>query len=396
MSKSLIKTLGVIALAAAVAGGYVYWPALTALAKNGFHYQTAVAAAPAKPAAPAAAPANVHFAPALTLDLPAAIDQGLVTADFTGNGREKMSISVTNKRDQAVRLHIPSGLVFQNGNSSVVLLRPLDMDLKAGELKQEELQTAATSSANQVVDSSYSLTLLTEPKLVTLLAYLGKHPEASQEAVQTAVLALKENLPVSAFAKFVEAGTADLASKFDTSAFKVEVVDIISALTMLREIGVPDAQLALTIDPQLKIEAMIDPLAHASAMRYYGITSQTEWAYWKHHLLEGDESTRHYALYGIARFYPDVALQMLPAWVRETKTNPVYRISAVQALAETQREEAVSILRQIEHEFGMLTDIGKTAHNAADILEARLNKNTASKIVFHATSTGAPGQLAVQ
>ena len=86
---------------------------------------------------------------------------------------------------------------------------------------------------------------------------------------------------------------------------------------------------------------------------------------------------------------------MLPTWVRETKTNPVYRISAVQALAETQREEAVSILRQIEHEYGMLTDIGKAAHNAADILEARLSKNTASKIVFHATA-GAPGQLAVQ
>jgi hypothetical protein len=210
------------------------------------------------------------------------------------------------------------------------------------------------------------------------------------------VLALQENLPVSAFAKFVEAGAADMPSKFDTSAFKVEVVNIISALTMLREIGVPDDQLALTIDPQLKIESMIDPLAHASAMHYYGITEQTEWAYWKHHLLEGEESTRHYALYGIARFYPDVALQMLPAWVRAANTNPVYRISAVQALAETQREEAVSILRQIEHEYGMLTEIGKTAHDAADILEARLSKTTASKVAFHASTTNAPGQLAVQ
>ena len=391
MSKSLLKTLGLLALAAALAGGYVYWPALTVLARNAFHHKVATA-----PAAIPAARANVHFAPALTLDLPAAIDQGLVQAEFIGNGREKMSINVTNKRDQAVRLHIPAGLVFQNGNSSMLLLRAHDMDLKAGELKQEDLQTAATSSSNQVVDSAYSLTLLTEPKLAALVDYLQKHPEVSQGAVQTAVLALKENLPVSAFAKFVEAGATGMPSKFDTTAFKVEVVDIISALGMLRDVGVPDEQLTLTIDPQLKIEAMIDPLAHAAAMRYYGISGQAEWTYWKHYLLEGEPSTRHYALYGIARFYPNVALQMLPAWARETRTNPVYRISAVQALAETQREEAVPILRQIEHEFGMLTDIGKAAHNAADILENRLSKSTTSKIVFHTTPANAPAQLAVQ
>lgn len=394
MSKSLIKTLALLALAAAVAGGYVYWPSLAGLTKNLMHRDVAAAPAP-KPAARAAS-AAVHFAPALTLDLPAAIDQGLVQAEFIGNGRETMRMNVTNKRDQAVRLHAAAGLIFKNNNSTVVLLRAHDMDLKPGELKPEEMQTAATSSSNQVVDTAYSLTMQTEPKLATLLDYLAKHPELPPGAVQTAVLALTENLPVSAFAKFAEAGTADMPSKFDTTPFKVDVADIISALSALRDIGVPDDQLALTIDPQLKIEAMIDPLSHAAAMRYYGITDKTEWAYWKHHLLEGDPSTRHYALYGIARFYPDIALQMLPSWVRETRTNPIYRVSAVQALAETQREEAVPILRNIEHEFGMLTDIGRTAHNAADILESRLSKSASSKIVFHTTAGEAPGQLAVQ
>jgi hypothetical protein len=391
MPKSLLKTLGLLALVAAVAGGYVYWPQLTAFAQSELHPKL-VAAAPA----PASNGAAGHFAPALTLDLPAALDQGLVQADFTGNGREKMALNVTNKRGQAVRLHIPPGLVLQNGNSSVILLRAADTDLKAGELKQVDLQTAATSSSNQVVNSPYSLTLLSEPKLATLLDYLQKHPEASEGASQTAVLALMENLPVSAFAKFVEAG-GDVPSKIDTTPFKVDVVDIISALAMLREIGIPGQQLALTIDPQLKIEAMIDPMSHAAAMRYYGITEQTEWTFWKNHLLQGEPSTRHYALYGIARFYPDIALKMLPTWARETRTNPIYRISAVQALAETQREEAIPILRQIEHEFGLLTDIGKAAHNAADILENRLTKAPSSTIVFHASVTpDAPGKLAVQ
>jgi hypothetical protein len=386
MVKSLLKTLGVITLAALVAGAYVYWPTVTAFAQTGkFQTSQAVAAAkaPDTTPAPGVMPANVQFAPAITLDLPAAIDQELIQAEFRGNGREKMHVAFTNKGTQHIRLHVPAGLIFQNGTSSMVLLKAHDFDLKSGELKEDDVQSAATSASNQVVDAPFSLTVQSEPKLFPLLTYLDKHPEVAQNAVQTAVLALTENLPVSAFAKFAQAG-GEAPSKYDNSAFKVETSDIILALSVLHEIGIPDDQLALTIDPQLKIEAMIDPLAHALAMRYYGITQENEWAYWKHHLLEGEESTRHYALYGIARFYPDIALQMLPTWVRQADTNPVYRISAVQALAETQRPEAVTILRQLEHEFGMLTEIGKAAHNAANVLDARLSKTTESKIAFRA------------
>lgn len=382
MVKSLLKALSVITMAAVIAGACVYRPALGSLIQPAPHVSTASAPASIHPDAMEQVLAkNVQFAPVITLDLPAAIDQDLVQAEFRGNGREKMCITVTYKGEQHVRLHVPAGLIFQNGTASVVLLRARDFDLKAGAIKQGDLQIAATSSSNQIVDAAYSPTLLSEPKLDALLACLRKHPEISRGAVQTAVLALTENLPLSAFAKFAQAG-GDLPSKYDTSAFKVEVSDIISSLVVLREIGVPDGQLALTIDPQLKIEAMIDPLAHASAMRYYGITSKNEWEFWKHHLLQGEENTRHYALYGIARFYPDVALQMLPLWVREPRSNPVYRLSAVQALAETERQEAISVLRQLEHEFGMLTDIGKAAHTAAEVLDARLNKGAVSKIAF--------------
>lgn len=382
MSKSLFKAICAFALAAMIAVACLCWHALAPRVQNPAHAHAAGAGAVDR-----ILEKNIQFAPVLTLDLPAAIDQDLIQAVFKGNGREKMRITVTYKGAQHVRLHLPAGLIFQNGTDSVVLLRARDFDLKAGEIEQEDLETAATSSTNKIVDAAYSLTLLSLPKLDALLDHLQKHPEISRGAAQTAVLALVENLPVSAFAKFAQA-SGDLPSQYDTSAFNVETADIISALMALREIGVPDGQLALTIDPQLKIEAMIDPLAHASAMRYYGITSETEWSFWKQYLLQGEESTRHYALYGIARFYPDVALQMLPLWARETRTNPVFRLSAVQALAETNRPEAVSVLRQIEHEFGMLTDIGRTAHTAAKVLDARLNKNGASKIAFRAYRNG--------
>jgi hypothetical protein len=388
MFKTLLKTLGVIALASVMAGTYENWSAIVALARRAIS-GTPAPVATTQTQSPVARlkPPSLQFAPAMILDLPAAIDQELVTADFRSNGREKIHFSIMNKCEQRVRLHIPAGLIFQNSTSSVILLRARNLNLKAGELREEDFVTAATSSSNQIVDNPYSITMLSEPRLMKLLDYLKDHPEVSRGTVQTVILALKENLPVSAFAKFAQAG-GDLPSKYDTSAFKVDTSEILSALILLRNLGVPDDQLALTIDPQLKIEAMIDPLAHAFAMRYYGINAQNEWDYWKHHLLEGEISTRHYALYGIARFYPDVALKMLPMWVRDLHISSVYRLSAVQAMAETQKPEAVSMLRQLEHEFGLLTEIGQAAHNAANVLDTRLSKAasaTAAAIAFRTT-----------
>jgi hypothetical protein len=196
---------------------------------------------------------------------------------------------------------------------------------------------------------------------------VADHPGTSPVAIQTATLVLTENLPLSAFAKFNElsAGPGEIPESQD---FKAETADILSALTIVKEIGI-SRPLAVTIDPQLEVEAMIDPAAHGLAIQYYGISD--EWSYWKNQLLAGDPSTRHYALYGIARFYPDVALQMLPKWARGETVSAVFRISAVEALAQTNRAEAIPILRELEREFGSDTDMGKAAHQGANYLDAQ-------------------------
>ena len=106
---------------------------------------------------------------------------------------------------------------------------------------------------------------------------------------------------------------------------------------------------------------MIDPLAHAAALNYYGITPEKEWPYWRDELTKGDASTRHYALYGIGRYYPEVALQMLPAWARDRRLTPLIRQSAIQALAETRRPEAISVLQQLVVELGGATELGTSA-----------------------------------
>ena len=255
----------------------------------------------------------------------------------------------------------------------MIVVRSGEAEIVPGKKTSLTVETAATRSANKVGDAAYHISYGRMPRLEPLLAYVGQHPELSAPAIQTAVLALTENLPLSAVSKFASA-SGDLRSRFDNSAFRADTFDILKALNALRDIGVKDAAIAMTVDPQLKIEAMIEPLTRAIARRYYGIAPENEWTYWKTELLNGDPSTRHYALYGIARFYPDIALDMLPKWARETKTKSVFRISAIQALADTQRPEALPILRKLMDEFGRNTELGRVAANAARYLDASLAK----------------------
>ncbi len=348
-----------------------------------------------KPEIPApASPAPVHAAAAkpepkpevakteskteqpLALDLTSAIRENRIRVELRGNGKDKLAFVAHNNGAQPIRLHLAAGQLFASDKSTVALARSRDIQVEPNARKNEDLPTVATTAAAPIGDATFNLSATKLPRLDAFLAYVDEHPEIPLAAIQTATLALTENLPVSAFAKFT---TPDggAKSQLDTSAFKADTSDIIAALIALRDSGL-DQKLALTIDPQLKIEAMIDPLAHALALRYYSIGD--EWAYWKNELLTGNLATRHYALYGIARFYPDVAVQMLPTWARAAHTSTIFRTSAIQALAETQRPEALTALRQLETELGAATDLGKTAHIAANYLDTQFTKSPVTKI----------------
>jgi hypothetical protein len=213
------------------------------------------------------------------------------------------------------------------------------------------------------------------------LEFAQAHREISLPALQTAALALTENLPLSAVAKFTSA-TGEFKSRFDTDAFRVDPIDLISALSVIRQLGIDEERIAMTIDPQLKIESMIHPLSRAAAMRYYGIGEAAEWDFWKTELLSGASATKHYALFGIARYFPDVALEMLPRWAREIRTPMVFRVSALQALADTQRPEAVPILLELKQELAMDAELGPAAAGAALYLEQRIKATQPSRSVI--------------
>jgi hypothetical protein len=332
-----------------------------------------IALAAAASAAPEHSDFASHPAKPECIELNSAIERGMLTAEFAGNGRERIIAALTGKAPAAFYVKVSAGQMFDNDRSTVIVVRSGQVEVTPGKTVNLAVQTAATRSANRVGDTLYHISYGRMPRLEPFLTYADQHPELSTCAIQTAVLALTENLPLSAVAKFSSA-SGDLPSRFDTSAFRVETFDILHALSALREMGVKDTAIAMTIDPQLKIEAMIEPLSRAIAMRYYGIAPENEWTYWKTELLNGDPSTRHYALFGIARFYPDVAMDMLPKWAREKKTNSVFRVSAIQALADTQRPEALPILRQLTDEFGRNSELGRAAASAARYLDASLAK----------------------
>ncbi len=379
------KALCAVLLPVVAVSGFTLWPRsgqpIVESPSLGKAAIIALAAASAMSSHADATPQSAPIAEptaAQSSELLAAIEQGDVKAEFKGNGRDIVEATVTNKSKALIKLKADIGTVLESGRSAVVVVRPIEIQIEPGKSVRATLQTAATRSGNKIAESNYALTYNHVPRIELFLTYAQEHLELSPAAIQTAVLALTENLPLSSVSKF-ESTTTELKSRFNTDAFRVETFDIINALTGLRDMGIADSALAMTIDPQLRIEAMIDPTCRATAMRYYGITAETEWAYWKHELLSGEPSTRHYALYGIARFYPQIAMEMLPKWARETKTNTVLRLSAIQALADTQRPDAVNVLNQLAGELGRDTELGRAALGAAIALDQRLGAIATTK-----------------
>ncbi len=385
------KALAVVLAPVIAVGGFWLWPQSgqpaiqsPSVAQAAIVALAAVSALSSHDGQPAAPVASV---PAEAVDLQAAIEQGRIKAEFSGNGREAMRATLFNKENVTLKAHVEAGLVFESGRNAVVAVRPTEVEIEPGKTVQATFQTAATRSGNKVGNAAYVITYNHVPRVEPLLTYAQDHLELSPGAIQTAILALNENLPLSSVAKF-SSSTSELESRFNTDPFRVDTYDIITALGALREMGVADSSVAMTLDPQLRIEAMIEPLCRFAAMRYYGISAENEWGYWKTELLSGEPATRHYALYGIARFYPDIAIDMLPKWALETKTSGVFRLAALQALADTQRPEAVDILNRLAENLGRETELGRAARGAALALDQRLSQlaNVKSAAVAFRTS----------
>src|SRR5215210_75293 len=173
----------------------------------------------AQEAVPAPTHADIRPAPpepVAMLEMAAATREGKVRVEFKTNGRDKLRGQFTNTGGGPIRVHLSAGQLFETADSTIVLIRNRDVELKAKETKAEDFLTCATSSANKLTASPCTPAGGSLSKLSALITHLRDHPEISSGAAQTAVLAVIENLPVSSFAKFSQP-SAELPSQFGTS-----------------------------------------------------------------------------------------------------------------------------------------------------------------------------------
>lgn len=335
-------------------------------------FQQSAARSPAKTAAPS--PVPVTKGASVEVSLVDALGRRWLSTEYRGNGRDEVVAILSSRSAHPLRVTFSSGLIFETSDfqGQMAMTSRQTVDLPPGGRREARLAAAATHLTNPLTAQVYHLCPDTLPALAPLFAQVDQTPEISRDAVQTAILMLTDNAPLGAFAKF--ALLAADSAKSPTTAFQVNNPEILAAFELVRDAGYPRFNLLATRDPQLKIESMIDPLSHAAALDYYHIAEQQEWAYWRRELQSGDPSTRHYALYGIGRYYPEVALQMLPAWARAKNLSALYRTSAMQAMAETRRPEAISVLHGLVGEFGAASELGQSARKAIAYLE---NQRTA-------------------
>jgi hypothetical protein len=71
----------------------------------------------------------------------------------------------------------------------------------------------------------------------------------------------------------------------------------------------------------------------------------------------------------------------------------ILRLSAIQALADTQRAEALTILRQLTAELGRYTALGRAAASTAQHLDAHLAKAVGRQTAAISLGTATPGSL---
>ena len=297
-------------------------------------------------AAPPAAPAAAEGQPALLAD-PAGL-QVTLTTDQQNSLRGQAS----NVSAQPVVYARPAGTLFSNGEGDVVLLKDVSVEVPPKGKVPLSLPVAQTTVGTRMLEGRFTPRAgAVSDALRPLVELLAHKQNVSPAVAQTAVLIVNDDAPLDMIASFPRLQPPALVNTADERPFSVSPADLIASLRLIQEAGLDPAKSALMSEPQLKVMTLLDPESHAAAMEFYGLSDQTEWSYWKKQLLDGDPALRHYAFYGIARYYPAVALDMLPRWVRDPGVYRSYRLSAAWALALVDDARAPQTLQGLRQEF---------------------------------------------
>ncbi len=270
---------------------------------------------------------------------------GTVKAQFSGNGRDLITGKVSNLGTTDAVFSVPVGQIFEGGPSALLSLREATVEVPAGGEANLSILTVPLKLRNDTLDSPYKVSGRPPGALKPLVEYVSANPGTPYPILQTAALLLAEN-PEAAEIKRRPASVSDLPSD-SNDVFRVSVPEIMQALLLARKATGDVSGLKVSTDPSLKTEALVGLASAELAREFYAVTPQNSWAYLKNLLTQGDPRYRHYALFGIGRQFPEVALQMMPRWIGNPNLPLHYRVAAVHGLAQTNNPEALPLLESM-------------------------------------------------
>lgn len=299
-------------------------------------------------------------------------EQALVLT-LSGNGVDELRVQVVNSAPDPVPLTMEVGDVFQGATNRVMLVEPVNAPIRPGETRQFTLQTIPLRFTNQASSSPYRPVNDPPSVLNPLVDAVTRGTVRDFESLRVAAQLLVENPSLATIAAFPALDQEAQARSNVPAKARVTAARLINALLLLESIGVDTQSLDIANNPQLQLESLVNRATNPNARRYYKLEDERKhWDYWSTLLTEGNPRLRHYALYGIARFFPDIALDMMPRWASNRRLTPIYRLSAVYALAGTERPEALPRLEQLSRRYPEQTNMGRAIRAAISYLKSKI------------------------
>ncbi len=295
---------------------------------------------------------------------------GELTPRFESNGIDSLHIHLVNSGATSAEFLLEAGTVLQSAANLIMTAEDMRREVAAGETVEASLRVVPLRSSNSVQKLPYRKVQTPDPQWAPI-AHLVRSNAATADAkvLRTAALLMAENPSLERIAAFPTIGS-DLLGEPAAKPLLATAQELLEALVLLKSHGADLNAIDLASDPQLQLETLVKPATNALARKFYGLEGDRQhWAFWRDTIINGDPRLKHYALYGIGRFYPDVAATMMPAWASDRRLLDAYRLSAVYALGLSATPEARKQLDLLAVKYPPQTDLGRAVQKAIAHME---------------------------
>lgn len=323
-----------------------------------------------------------QIAEARSITEPASTDeakpQDTLNPRFESNGLDVLTIRVINSGEESAEYSLEAGTVLQSAGNLIMATVGVQRTVAPGETTEDSIPIVPLRSSNTLQKLEYrkvedSAEVL-QP-VVELVRSCGGSVDLA--VLRTAALLLAENPPIERIAGFPTI-TSSTSPEAAAEPFRASAGQLLEALVLVKSKGLNVADIGLATDPQLQLETLVKPATNALAREFYGLQNpKKHWAFWKETTVNGDPRLKHYALYGIGRFFPDVAASMMPSWANNRRILAAYRLSAVYALGLAGTPEARDQLVQLAERYPPQTALGKAIEQSIAHIDRQLSEQSA-------------------